>query len=77
MGFFGGLTMLLSVIGVIIAAFVIGALVGFIGLWLALKKFYPEAWLALDLKVHANNQESILKDTENNDDGEGAEEEYA
>lgn len=76
MGFFGGLITLLSVIGVVIAAFVIGALVGFVGLWMALKKFYPEAWLALDLKVHAKNQESVLTDMVEDEHEVKTEEDY-
>lgn len=76
MGFFGGLITLLSVIGVVIAAFVIGTLVGFVGLWMALKKFCPEAWLALDLKVHTTNQESVLTDMVEDEHEVNTEEDY-
>lgn len=77
MGFFGGLITLISVIGVVIAAFVIGAIVGIVAFYLAMKKFYPEVWLALDLKVSADNQASVKKEMEENESEEIAKEECA
>ena len=59
MGFFGGLITFLSVIGIVLAAFVIGAIFGFVALYVAMRKFCPEAWLALDAKVHENNKEKL------------------
>lgn len=59
MGFFGGLITLLSVIGVVVAAFVIGALFGFVCLYFAIRKFCPEAWLVLDAKIHKDNKEHL------------------
>jgi len=73
-GFFGGLTMLLSVIGVVIAAFVIGAIFGFVALYVAMRKFCPEAWLALDAKVHKDNKEKLEQELAEKEDEEMEEE---
>lgn len=77
MGLFEGLIVVLSMIGVVIASFIVGAIFGFVALYFAIRKFCPEAWLALDLKVHSNNQESVLKDMADSKCDESVEEECA
>lgn len=59
MGFFGGLITFICVIVMLVVSFALGAVIGFVGLYLAIRKFCPEAWLEIDMKVHSDNKERV------------------
>lgn len=62
MGFFGGLITFICVIVMLVVSFVLGTIIGFVGLYFAIRKFCPEAWLVLDMKIHSDNKERVEKE---------------
>lgn len=64
MGFVNGMITLLFVIIMLAVFFIVGFVTGFAGLYLAIRKFCPEAYLILDAKAHQRNKECVEKNME-------------